>query len=287
MGDKYCIVSNFYGHYEYSKIIKMISEEENVDAIILNGNLMNPFSKVNDLRRNIGSFLNSKKKVYILPGRTEINNNFNLILDEFKRYDNIINGLKKRYINSNESQIFFLNSPEKIYNTEFNTIKDELNEKNLESIIKKELKDPENTVFVSTYPRKFKSKIAFDYHLMGEANCDLIIDGISIKKGSYLNKEISESLKEKDYPIQIKKKNYGSKKLSNIYDNFNITKGISSFFSKGNKKAINDSENTILFESTFSKEIYYNPGIGAKGEFGIIEIENGKMKYEQYNFLKV
>ncbi|MFW6025133.1 MAG: hypothetical protein ACOCRX_02205 [Candidatus Woesearchaeota archaeon] len=282
MSDKYCIISNLFGHYEYSSEIKRICEIEDVDVIILNGNIQNPYSRRNDLRRSLGSFLSFSKDIYVLPGKYEINNGFDDTVNEFKRFDNYYNGNEKRSVKLNNSQMIFLNSPEKIYNKKYNSIKDDLDQKRLEDIVNKELESPENTILISSYPKKFKSKNAFDYQELGKVKCDLIFEGEYLEKGMILDKNISQILKKLNYPISLKRDNFGSDKLEKIFSKYNIKKGISSYFYNSKNRAISEIKDKKIPESRFSEEFYYNPGSASRGEFGIIEVEKGKVRYKQY-----
>ncbi len=147
--------------------------------------------------------------------------------------------------------------------------------------LRKLVNDPDKSIVVCHVPRKFDNlEDAVDMAEFGEATQKFNLYGNDVEQGSVFPLPVAQQIlqTDADFPIEIKRENRGNKDLKSLFEELGINKAVSGHFHESSHRA-NDSEGNHVDEDEWVKKLFWNSGHFEKGYFGILSVDEDKVKY--------
>lgn len=293
METEYGIVSDLHGNYE---LLSDIDGFDDVDSIIISGDIVD-FGKTKlDMMLSINMLLEYDKDLFFIPGCSEEHFQYKERIEQLTDAFDKVHDMSDDYILSRKDHdLVFLPGSDVDMDYKSYRVVNSKEDISFYEVVPDSLTDyvrrPEKSVLVSHLPPKFVGEDCIDYGEYGEALTDIIgkykntdrkriQSNRYIKEGTIFPTNIANVLKGFGYPVEIKKENQGSDIIRKFIDEVGISKGVCGHFHQNGKKA-NNSRGEPLKEGKYYTDIFYNPGVGANGQFGIVTIDAEKMKYKQ------
>ncbi|QQG39003.1 MAG: metallophosphoesterase family protein [Candidatus Woesearchaeota archaeon] len=307
------IIACIHGNIKALRRILKKFKKENIDALILAGDIPKDESQLNSIKNVIKTALSLKKPIYAIPGSHESFDAYTKALKIYKKnkliYDCTLT--KNRTVKIKSHKLIFLpGSDSSSKGAGYRLVKDKKQAKEFvkyaksfkehffgktKTFIIKELsnliKPKDNPTVICHVPPKFNKKQAIDVATFGKPTKDFII----LRKHKNLDKTTGGELITKDntvfpietakkyikagYPVEILSKNVGNEYLKKTLKQLKVKKFICGHIHEAGHKATNFKGNPIK-QNAWSKELYYNCAAGTEGRTGIYIIKGSLAKYK-------
>ena len=308
---KLATIACLHGNLKNARKFAARFRKENVDAIVLAGDIASDEKQTKNLTEILKIFSKTSKKIYVRPGNHEQYADYYSALKKFKKNKSIIDCSKNPILKFNGQKILFLpgsgvaHAPGAGFmllwsRKQLNRAKKHIKKYKIHFFKKVKfmfLSDyikylDKNTIVITHSPINFNTPNSIDVAVFGR-----IIKPFSIKKEHYKYMEdatrlfpvfpkniiftLDEATKliKLGYPIKVVRKNVGAKRLKKLFRKKGITKFICGDIHEAGGRA-NDWKGKQIKQNKWSKELFYNCSPGFKGRAGIVEFLNNKVKYK-------
>ena len=315
MALKLGVITCIHGESQIAAKLARKYRKENVDAIILNGDINSDKRPLQSMVSVFRAALKAGLPVFATPGSHEPVGDYKKAVKKFRANKNLVDcsskwGQKFRGYNL----VFFPGSDfvgwkgEHVLvetKKELSRRKRSLHEKGVHAhdhiyIVMDEiakLLKPKKTVVISHIPPRFHKPKAIDIAIFGTfvKNCKL-----KKKDAERLDWGVSEYRKDPEgkrfvfpvwearrvirlgYPMKIMKKNRGNAHLAGILRKYKITKFICGHFHESGQQGCDKKGNPIK-PGNWSNELFFNAAAAKDGKGGIYTVDGEKAKFEKVN----
>lgn len=275
-----------------------IFEKENVDLIVLNGDLGDSYKEI---KRILSVFKKINIKILIIPGSHEPYKDYYNAIKKTKNKNIIDCSNIKNIIIDNYNIILFPGS-DAIYHTGgFPLANNKKHKKKREIILKKYInkkfrtiilddlkkfvRKNKDNILIMHVPPKFKENHSIDVANFGivTRNCFLKIKNKIrlLEKTDIFPIKMALNMKLKGLPIKMQTKNVGNEYLKKLIRKLKIKKFICGHIHEAGGRAVTLS-GKIIKQDKWSKELFYNTGSVKEGKCGIVYLQDNFAKFKNF-----
>ncbi|MFA6460702.1 MAG: metallophosphoesterase [Candidatus Woesearchaeota archaeon] len=284
-------------------IIQILKDEE-VDALVLNGDLFGERSGYNS-QDYFATLLDlagqSGLETYVLPGSHEEVKIFEPVLDHFVgKYGNLVNTLAHPKVEQEDHHLVFLpgsdwragdavqhgyaledQNPTGVYANQEGYIRI-FNMVDLQKL----LSAPDKTIVFSHIPGKFSCvETGVDMAEFWETRRQFQLGDQVCEVGSIFPGPVGYELVRQGAPITLKKENRGNPLLKSLFERLGVTKNITGHFHESAGRA-HDLECKAVEAGLFVPTLFYNASCMDRLMVGMVSVDGPKVAYENINLRK-
>lgn len=261
------IISDVHGNVENTR--KIVLNFEDVDAIILNGDINSRKTDNLSITNVLDEIRKVDKDIFVMPGSHESKFLYESNVEAFEEYG-ITDMQIQRKTKYNGIDIVSLPGSDWLVKGGEYLINKEFIEHLYEYI-----EDSDRTFLVSHIPA---------YRLLDKANFGEVkeafkFQGHDFKKGSVVLPETVKYFEKLGKKIELKNEHRGNKTLKEVIDKNRIKFMVSAHIHEDGRKGVN-RYGAYVPENEYSDTLYFNPGPAEDGYAGIYFLEDGKAAYD-------
>jgi Icc-related predicted phosphoesterase len=213
-----------------------VLKKEGAQRLLVNGDIGGRMGSLEESQQYtafiLGEIAESGFDTYVQPGSHETVEGFHPVLSQFAQNSpNIKNVFDNRRVEQGDHDLVFIPGSDFLCGGQYQIGDNDEMETGLYDTkngpmfyenmndLKRNVRDPKNTIVVCHVPRKFDNlETAVDMAEFGEATEDFELQRNKVKKGSVFPGPVAEKIAEAGYPVTLKKENRGNEDLGRVYD---------------------------------------------------------------------
>jgi Icc-related predicted phosphoesterase len=284
------VISDIHGDTKKTRKLYAQVRKHKPDAILIPGDIG---EGVDELMSVLNIFAKSKVPVYVMPGSHESVNDYKKTIRNL-RGTAIVDVMKRKRIRVGDLDLAFIAGSDWLSCPDgFRTVRDKRSNRRQEAgagisfqyliDLKKKVRNPDNTLVIVHFPPHTQVKNSIDIAHFGKVTDTAMIVGEEfaiLPKGAILPLEQAKAFKKLGAPIDIRKEHVGNKDLRKLLDSLSVKFFLCGHIHEAGRRAITTSEKRVR-QGSWSSSLWYNVGCAAQGYAGIMQFEDGKMRFKQ------